>query len=333
MKKNYQAIDIMRVVCSIMVIVVHTYPFYERFPLIGFFSSNIFGRILIPFFFICAGYFFQKGDLVNKKDKFKSYSSKLIRLYLLWSILYIPFGIFKLSYTFPIEPILWFPAAILSLGTFGTYFHLWYMAALIGAVFFCYYYLKKFSLNSLLILGAALFTFGCVETYYGALPTIVQGGIDVYMSIFFTTRNALFMGIFLFSIGLWIAKKDFNKTMPHPGVYAALFFTLFVVEALFVRSKGWAIDYNFYFLVVPFSFFWFCFLLNLDLNTKWDCLALRQYSVIIYFSHGIFLELVPLVLNLMSSNLYSIGAFRLFSVLIPTLVLSYWIKHHVPQLQ
>lgn len=333
MKKNYNAIDCMRIFCSLMVVVVHTYPFYEAFPTIGFISSNIIGRILIPFFFICAGYFFQKGGLVTSDEKFSRYSSKLIRLYLLWSLLYIPFGIYRLSYTMVLSPKLWAPAAILALGTFGTYFHLWYMAALIGAVFFCKYYLKKFSLNSLLILSAFLFIIGCVETYYGALPLRIQQDIDLYMSILFTTRNAAFLGIFLFTIGLWIGKHDFNVSIKHPGRYAALFFVLFVAEAFFVRNQGWALDYNFYFLVVPFSFFWFCFLLNTDIKLKWDPLLFRQYSVIIYFSHGIFLELVPFLCITFNSNLFSNGAFRLFSVLIPTLILSWFIRKYIPQLQ
>lgn len=323
----------MRIFCSVMVIVVHTYPFYEAFPTLGFISSNIIGRILIPFFFICAGYFFQKGDLVHSKERFKHYSSKLLRLYLLWSLLYIPFGIYHLSYTMTLHPYLWAPAAILALGTFGTYFHLWYMAALIGAVFFCFYYLKKFSLNSLLILSGLLFIVGCVETYYGALPLLVQQSVDLYLSIFFTTRNVLFLGIFLFSLGLWIAKIDLNLQMKHPGRWSLLFFVLFVIEAFFVRSQGWALDYNFYFLVIPFSVCWFCFLLNKKLTLRCNPLVLRQYSVIIYFSHGIFLELVPFLLKTINSDLFSNGAFRLFSVLIPTLFLSVFIKRYIPQLQ
>ncbi len=333
MKKNYVAVDLMRVFCSFMVVVVHTYPFYDSFPIIGFISSNIIGRTLIPFFFICAGYFFKKGNLLNNHQRYKKYLSKLIRLYLIWSLLYIPFGIYRLSYTMPLETSLWFPAAILALVNFGTYFHLWYMAALIGSVFFCYHYLKRFSLSSLLIISGLLFILGCSETYYGILPQLLKQSVDAYMIIFFTTRNALFLGFFLFSIGIWIGTYDFNKTIPHLKQYCLLFFFLFVVESFFVRSKGWAIDYNFYFLLIPFSFFWFCLLLNSNLKEKWDTLALRQYSVIIYFSHGIFLELVPLILLYFNSDLFSNGAFRLTSVLLPTLILSYFIKNHIPQLQ
>ncbi|MEG0165819.1 acyltransferase [Anaerorhabdus sp.] len=333
MKKNYNAIDLMKFVSAFLVILVHTYPFYTSVPTLGFISSNIVGRVVIPFFFIAAGYFFQKGN--PTPERFKKYVFKLVKLYLIWSILYIPLGIHLLNGYMEMTPVLWAAGSFLALVNFGTYFHLWYMAALIFAIVFCYFYLKKFSIKSLLIIGAILFTIGCLETYYGFIPEgMIKQGFNIYLALFFTTRNGLFFGILFVSMGMFIAKNNIQDKIKKPWIFSAIFFIALCVEAFAIRSLGSAIDYNFYFMVVPFSFFWFISLATTQLNWKWNFADLREYSVIIYFSHGIFLELVPILLDLFHVGFYfDSGIFRLISVLIPTLILSYIIKHYIPFLR
>lgn len=331
-KKNYNAVDLMKFFASIMVIFVHTYPFLETYPEIGFVSSNIIGRILIPFFFVCSGYFFQKGH--PTQEKFKKYIFKLLKLYLIWSILYIPFGINRVSSYLDMTPTLWVGASFLSFLNFGTYFHLWYMAALIFSIVVCYYYLKRFSMKSLLVISSVLFAIGCIETYYGILPEgILKTGINIYFSILFTTRNGIFYGLLFVSMGMAISKYDVASQIKKPLLWSILFFILMCIEAFTLKNLNWAIDYNFYFMVAPFSFFWFCTLITTDVKCKLNYPSLREYSVIIYFSHGIFLELVPMLLGTQYAYIYENGLFRLTSVLIPTLILSYIIKHKIPLLR
>lgn len=333
MKKNYNAIDLMKFVSAFIVIIVHTYPFYTYMPTVGFISSNILGRVVIPFFFIAAGYFFQLGN--PTPARFKKYITKLIKLYCIWSILYIPFGIHRLNNYMDMTPFLWAAGSFFALINFGTYYHLWYMAALIFAIIFCYYYLKKFSMKSLLIVGFVLFAIGCLETYYGFLPEgIFKEGFNRYLALFFTTRNGLFFGILFVSLGMFIAQSNIQDKIKHVHIYTLFFFIALCIEAFSIRFLGAAIDYNFYFMVVPFSFFWFITLLNTQLNWNINFHNLRDYSVIIYFSHGIFLELNPLLLNLFHLSTYwNSGLFRLLSVLFPTLIISYIIKHYIPLLR
>lgn len=333
MKKNYNAIDLMKFISSFLVIIVHTYPFYTRMPTLGFVTSNILGRLVIPFFFIAAGYFFQLGN--PTPERFKKYIIKLLKLYLVWSILYIPFGIHKLNNFMDMTPLLWAAGSFFAIINFGTYFHLWYMAALIFAITFCYFYLKKFSMKSLLIIGFLLFGLGCLETYYGFIPDgLFKQGFNNYMALFFTTRNGLFFGILFVSIGMYIANYELQSKIKHAPIFALVSFIALCIEAFTIRITGVAIDYNFYFIVVPFSFFWFITLLNIQLNVNWDFQSLREYSVIIYFSHGIFLELIPMVLSYLQLSAYfESGLFRLVSVVIPTLIFSYIIKHYIPLLR
>lgn len=333
----YDAVDLMKIVASILVIVIHTHPF-RTMPLLGFVTSNIFARMIIPFFFISSGYFLHIGKNFKSEGYFKKYIFKLIKLYLIWSIIYIPFGIHSLATQTFMDPSLiqgwlWIGALFMAIFNIGTYFHLWYMAALIFAIIFCHFYLKKFSLKSLIILGVILYSFSLVETYYGLISNpLLKSGIDLYFSLFFTTRNGLFVGILYVALGIFLADKNRVQSIKKPLLLSTGFFVLLCIEAFNVRALNCAIDYNVYIFMVPFTTYWFVYLMNKKLKWNWNYKAMREYSTLIYFSHGIFLEGIPWLLAANHAYLFESGWFRFFSVLIPTLLFSWLVHRFRPKL-
>ena len=86
----------------------------------------------------------QIGRCHKDENYFRSYIKRLIKLYLIWSVIYIPFGMHKLGSMMEISGALWLAALPIALFNIGTYFHLWYMSALIFAMVFCHLFLKKF---------------------------------------------------------------------------------------------------------------------------------------------------------------------------------------------
>lgn len=332
--KQVHAVDLMKFVCAILVIVVHTYPFYEAFPDVGFISSNILGRIIIPFFFISAGYFFEIGTTSKGEDYFKRYMKRLVKLYLIWSAICLPAGILMLNRLIDLQGFQWIFALLAGVFYAGTYYHLWYMAALIFALYLCHAWLKKFRLRSLLIVGFILFCFGCLETYYAAFQNwgFIQP-VDTYFSIFVTTRNGLFFGIIYVALGIAIARENLDTKIKHSLAKSILFFVLLFIEAQVVRYFGWAKDYNMYFMAIPFIYYWFSWLLNARCPWNLDYKAMREYSTIIYFSHGMFLEYVPFLLGTQYAYLYDLGWFRFLSVFILTMIASYLIRHYVKWLK
>lgn len=84
-KVTYKGIDCFKVLAAIGVIAVHTnLPFFETI-----------GRLGLPYFAIITSFFFFKHYLTlnthqNKKDYLKKFELRLIYLYLIWQILYIP---------------------------------------------------------------------------------------------------------------------------------------------------------------------------------------------------------------------------------------------------
>ena len=328
---HYHSVDVMKFVAAFLVILVHTYPFYEAYPSVGFVSSNILGRIVIPFFFVSAGYFMQVGRCSKDETYFKNYIKRLLKLYLIWSVIYIPFGLHKLNNMMEISGLLWLGVIPVALLNIGTYFHLWYMSALIFAMVFCHLFLKKFSMKSLLITGFILFCFGLVETYYGLISNqALLSTVNTYFLLMFTTRNGLFFGVLFVGIGMMMAQSNVAERVKKPLLKAVISFSLLVIEAFIVKTHQWAIDYNMYLMTIPFSFYWFSWLLRTDCHWKVDFKALRESSTVIYFSHGMFLELGEILFG----QLYlGNGAVRFFFVLICTLIATYVIRRWIPALK
>ncbi len=333
MKKSYHSIDLAKLFFSIVVIVFHTYPFYETHPDIGFISSNVIGRMAIPFFFVASGYFLYIG--YSKDENYlKKYLKRMFQLYILWSIICLPAGIhLASSYITISHPAMWI--AILLIGIFysGTYFHLWYMVALIFSSFICIQWIKRFSLKSLLIFSSFLLCFAFTEAYYHLFEgTVFFPILKSYFELFFTARNGLFYGLFFVALGIFIAKHQTFTKIKYPFIKFVLVFILYFIETQIVRENQWAIDYNVYILSAPLIFYFFNWLLITSCPLQLNYTAIRQYSTIIYFSHGMFLEYIPWYLPIEFQYLYDIGWFRFTSVFALTIITSIIIKKHFKKL-
>ena len=237
----------------------------------------------------------------------------------------------KLGNMMEISGALWLAALPIALFNIGTYFHLWYMSALIFAMVFCHLFLKKFSMKALLILGGLLFLIGLVETYHGLITNeILLQSVNTYFLLMFTTRNGLFFGVLFVAMGMALADLNQTKTLRHPFINAAVAFVLLVAEAFTVRHFHWALDYNMYLMTVPFILYWFAGLLQTQLNWKLNFKALREASTVIYFCHAMFLELGEILLGSLYLNN---GAVRFFFVFPLTMILTVIIRKWLPFLK
>ena len=318
MKKNYNAIDLVKFICAIIVITVHTHPLYETNETLNFISSNVIGRIVIPFYLLCAGYFFQQGILSNSKDYYKKYLHRISKIYIIWSIITIPAGILLISKYIDINPITSIVGLIIGIIYSGTYYHLWYMAALIFSIFILYNLNKYIRLRTLLICTLLLYCIGLTETYYHLFTILgLNHIIDPYFNIFITTRNGLFFGLLFVCIGMILYK--YPCRIKHIKRYILLFSILLFIEAFTVKNYNLALDYNMYISNIPLIYFLVSYLLRVNLTLNLDYKKLRVYSTLLYFSHGMFLEYIPLIFNIYDTN----GLFRISSVLICSFLCSY----------
>lgn len=194
---NYRILDIVKYVAAIMVVFVHCGQDNEP-PTQGFllyFIKNIVCRIAVPFFFIASAYFIRKG--AEKSPQYVwGYLKTTIKSYLLWSLAFAPIGLDWIRQNLELAGNL-FPFALLyGIIHIGTYYHLWYIPAMLFSVFLMDKLLRRISYKVLIIVSILLFVFGSAETYYGLLPAgLFKDFFDTLIKIIFTTRSGLFYGM------------------------------------------------------------------------------------------------------------------------------------------
>lgn len=96
--KEYKGLDIMKFVMAIVVVAIHTRP---EMSFNSSLARQIFEAIYslaVPFFFIASGFLlFRKISLPLTEEgeqRIKSYLSRMCRLYLVWTIIYLPLTIY-----------------------------------------------------------------------------------------------------------------------------------------------------------------------------------------------------------------------------------------------
>lgn len=323
--KSYHAVDIVKYICAIFVIIVHTAPLLPYSVDGNWMLMTLLGRFVVPFFFISTGYFICLNTKKYGDFYFKSYIRSLIKIYLIWSIIYLPLGLDYIAKEFQIPLFLYPLAFIVALIYIGTYFHLWYIPALILALCIVHWWMKHFRKRYLFSISLVLLMLGALETYYDFIPLpFLVDLVDRYIRIFFTTRNGIFFGLFYVAWGYFIAQENFWITrMKHHGVMAMLFFLLMIVEAFIIHGSN-NLDSNILLMAAPFTICLFLYCLDLDITFALPYRKLREFSSLYYFSHAYFLILIPMFLKPFGYEwLYqNHGIFRFFSVLLCTHIVS-----------
>ena len=288
-RKYYYGFDLLKFVMALLVAARHMIQvFYSEDSrwrvLIGSFLSNL----AVPVFFIIAGFLlFRKVPEGGKKGGriVLSYSIRILKLYLLWSVIYWPIDIFNwYNGTAGIrETIIHYLHSFLFSSTIA---QLWYLPALMLAcliVWVCYR--CGFKVWQLLILTGALFCVGCIgDNWYFTerMPMKFQEFIWWYAPRFFTMRNGLFYGTFYVCLGLWFAKRKKRLPLPAAALGAVVF------TALMYREVTHCFNTNMVFTAAPAAVCLVELSAALKLKARRLYPRLRAMSEWIYLSHFYF---------------------------------------------
>jgi len=333
-KKYYPAVDIMKFICALLVIIVHTNPLQPHYPLSNFILINVFGRISVPFFFISAGYLFAQSSKEKGSKYFRGYIKALIRLYLIWFIIYLPFGLFRIQEMVPGNINLWLGIGIFieALLLHGSYFHLWYLIALIIGLIILHLFQKRFAIKYLIIIGVFLFIFGLSETYidfFRQIPYVGKAS-EFYFRWFYTTRNGIFFGLVFLAIGFDLFGDTSKLKVKNSGIWSIVFFSGLMMEALLLRYFSVPLNYNLLIMQIPFTICFFEFLKSERFSHLKVTRKFRQYNTWFYFTHAMFLELIPLGLRLFQQEaLWYEGWFRFITVMSCTALVSCSIVYYI----
>ncbi len=206
--------------------------------------------------------------------------------------------------------------------TFNQY-HLWYFPSLMLGMAIIYALLRRLRIGWVIAISAVLFLLGTpADAYYGMTLYVppVRVWVNQYISMFYTTRNGVFYATLFISIGVLLAWKNFRVRKEISRLIFMISFALMIVESQILRYYQIQRDYNFYFFAIPAAIFLLLWLKEEKLKENPVYHWLRETSVLVYCSHGIFIFVSPVVFQLFglsgfySNSLIRFGSVYLFSL-------------------
>ena len=277
--EKINGIDLVKFLCSVLVIAVHIYPFRDFPPALGtplnFFLQNYLSRLAVPFFFACTGFFlFGKAGLAPSQGKpVLRTCLELLRMGLLWRLLYPEH-----------------------------FQHLWYLTAAAAAI--CLLYLVGrlgFKIPHLCLLAICLYLIGLSgDAYRGFTSPLEETAllgplIRSYQETFRYTRNGLFMGFPFVLMGAILAHHPLKLTRKDTHLCFLASMLLLFSEAVLLYHFRSPSDCNMYLLLPPAVLFLFCLAREMDLPDRLLWPRLRKLGVLVYYLHiPVFFLLQPI---------------------------------------
>jgi serine/alanine racemase len=279
MRIYYPRIDKARWLLAYLILIIHFRPLNGFDPTVDFASAQVVARIAVPFYFMATGFFMD----FNQKDKVKAWLMHILRLTLIWSLIYLPF---RLQAYFTGRANI-----LMDIFHLGIHVHLWYLPASIFAVLALGTLIKRVQLKTILLLGFILYVIGLFgDAYYGFSTALgIQDVVDAYLSVFQTTRNGLFFGFFFVSLGYSFKMHPLNIKPISKLLLFILSFSLMFVEMLSLEHAGIPIEYNMFLSIIPSVYFLFSLCMEKTSTEKPK--SYKDLGTFIYFSHFVVLYL------------------------------------------
>ena len=284
---NTSSISFFQYLFAIAVILVHSGRLTSYEPL-HFGLKSMLGRLAVPFFIVCASFFLKQS--LGNSQKMKAYLVKIVKTYLFWSFVYLPYA--WLFFSSLHLPIYLFPAGVLiALIYLGMCYQLWYIPAFLLGLFLVNQLVKHLGMVWTGLITFLLYCWGLIETYSAYLDTTsLLKGYQLYSNLFFTARNGLFYTPIFIYMGYYLYDHFHAQAFSiHRWQKLALAFGLFCMEGIIIfQHEG--IDKNFFFLLPFVTVYFVNACLRSSFLKSYDLQYLKQMSIALYFSHPIFIE-------------------------------------------
>lgn len=334
-KKNYNAIDAAKLICAILIVMIHVEPFGAAAPgqsyitVLNFLAQQYLARIAVPFFFVTNGF------LLYRKTSYKEfetehtvrYLKRILRLYLVWTIIYFPIRLpdFLNNEKGLLYAVMKYIRDIVFAGSCA---HLWYFPALIFAVALTSFLLsKKVSPLTILLVSAAFYFLGLfAQSWFGFILPVKQISPEIWTAlkqaerIIVTTRDGLFDAFFFVSMGMYIAFSNIRIKPEKAAFLFGISMLALLAEALALQHYGFAREHDMYLFLGPAAFFLFCFLINIELDDSPAYRKMRSLSTLIFCIHPLFLYYLTVILTKASGRYFA--HCNLFLLTLATAVLS-----------
>lgn len=307
------SIDIFRLFCALMIIMGHTFFLKDICPAVSYWTSRAIPRIAVPFFLCTTGYYYIRG-LMKKKNTFGKQIKNILKVYILWTIIYYALSLFlAIKNNEPMD--IFIKERFINFFFEGSYYHFWYFPALIYPFIIaalCYKLGKMNGIKYLAYFSLILYILFFIGTDYinlgQAIPLI---GNFYSIPKYNIVRGILGMGLPFFMMGYFVNALEnwYKKITPSQSTVLFLVcFGGFIMETIyaFVTTpfNSASEEICVAIMLLPSLFFLFVFLLKhpFPQYEKFTgyCKRMSNY---IYYTHPIYIAIVELGASVMGIHI------------------------------
>lgn len=289
---EYGSIDYFRMIAAFLIVAIHTSPLSSINDTSDFLLTRVIARVAVPFFIMVTGYFVASKFFTkeNNNISFHNFIKKTLLLYGVAIILYIPINIYTGYFHKNFTLIKLLKDIIFN----GTFYHLWYLPAVVLGIYIIYLLSKKVGIYIVLLITSFLYLIGLLGDNYFF---VVKGTpsfrfiYNVLFQLFDYTRNGFFFAPVFLCLGV-IAKKhivenqvkktDTNKFLIKALIGLILSMVLFIAEGLYLHFHFENRHDSMYLFLVPTMYYLFMMLLSIKIKPN---KGLRLLSMVIYIVH------------------------------------------------
>lgn len=270
MKNDIASLDYLKFIMSVLIVILHTGGGYS--PLL----INTLCRLATPVFFIVSGYFL--NDKYHNVHSFFKYIYRLLLLYLVWTLVYMPYALEMRCYV-------WDFNSLINALIHGTFIQLWYFPALLFAAITMFLLLRIVNIYVVGCIALIPHIWGILAFTYKVIPSLYDICPSTMKLIDNSPNNFFYFGLFYVWLGLFIRKNKWtiNKWLMPLGLLVIIPFTLEAKWLIYIKGTVPTT----YFTLIPAA----VFLTYACLQVKIKFLSgkiFRNMSTVIYGVHYIF---------------------------------------------
>ncbi len=293
-------LDAFKLFFAVCVVAIHTYALDGLPQTVAFWLTQGVFRLAVPFFFVVSG--FLLGRKLYGQGQGVSATLRRYTVRLLWPLLFVGGANAvlelisqRLQYGRSLRYLAWlFFRHIL----FYPYGAMWFVQACIVGAWLLYPFLKRKKTDAALLVGALLYGWAllCNNYYFVAQAVGWNGAVDLYMNLFITARNGVFVGFFFLALGikvweLYSADIGADRSWQHRGrkcrcIALAGIILLYGVEIYWTRNCAYLDDralYLTHILLIPMLLL--CIVdIKLPISDS-AAIRMQRASEWMYFSH------------------------------------------------
>ncbi len=332
-KRYFPALDVLKFAFSLFIIMIHTdFAGGGRAEYLNCFLIDFLARAGVPFFFTVSGYLFA-NDLNLENEKLKKSPENFKRLKRSFARAAVLYGVWSFLYMFWAVPTQYENPSVKSvidylIGTFlkFSYYHLWYVYALVFAYPAIYFCLKFLGRKKTLILAALLYSLNLLTGAYSFLsPDILLSAFNKISSFnfYYLPYCVVFRALPFMSLGAFLSGEEKKPPVKQSGLMFILSFISLLTEVFVLRFKA-SVRPSYYLLSGAFSGSLVILASKTDFKiNKNACSFLGRASTVIYCVHAFFVGFCERFAPFLFEN----SAMRYFSVLLLSAAASFLIVY------